>query len=62
MTLKRFCKGKDTIICRNHQPIELEKSFTHSDKGLMFKIYLKKCMKLDIKKSQNNPIKNGVQF
>ena len=61
ITLKSFCKAKDTVNRTKQQPTDWEKIFTNpkSDRGLISKIY-KELKNLD-SKEPNNPIKNGVQ-
>ena len=56
--LKNFCRAKETIDKMKRQHTKWEKIFANdaTDKGLVSKIY-KQLMRLNIKKTTNNPIK-----
>jgi hypothetical protein len=62
ITLKSFCKAKDTVIRTKWQPTNLKKIFTNptSDRGLTSNIY-KELMKLKTPENQITLFKNGVQ-
>jgi hypothetical protein len=61
ITLKSFCKARDTVKGTKLQPRDCEKIFTHptSNRVLPSKMY-RELKKLD-SREPNNTIKNGVQ-
>jgi hypothetical protein len=62
--LESFCKAKDIVSKTNQQPTDWENIFTNptSDRGLIFKIYLK-TQEVNHQKNSNNPIKKwGIEL